>query len=61
MNYIKTYPNPKIRYHASDMVLYIDSDVTYLVAAKARIRIAVFYYVELLTATYLLTLIIIIN
>ena len=44
MDYVNTYPNPKIRYHASDMKLYIDSDAAYLVADKARSRIAGYYY-----------------
>ena len=33
-----------LRYHASNMHLHIDSDAAYLVAPKARSRIAGFYY-----------------
>ena len=25
LNYVTTYPNPKIRFYASDMVLHVDS------------------------------------
>jgi hypothetical protein len=30
LNYCNTQPETKIRYHASNMILYIDSDVSYL-------------------------------
>jgi hypothetical protein len=38
LNYCATHPNPKIRYHASDMALKIHSDASYLSAPKARSR-----------------------
>ena len=44
MNYLATYPNAKIRFYSMDMQLHIDSDAAYLVAPKARSRIAGFYY-----------------
>ena len=44
LDYLSTYPNAKIRYTASDMILYVDSDAAFLVAPKARSRVAGFYY-----------------
>ena len=44
MDYIATYPNCFIRYHASDMILSIDSDAAYLVLPGARSRIAGYYH-----------------
>ena len=46
MDYLHTYPNAYIRYHASDMILNIDSDAAYLVAPKARSRVAGYYYMS---------------
>jgi len=43
MDYAATYPNAKLRYFASDMVLHIDSDAAYLVQDNARSRIAGHY------------------
>ena len=45
-NYLATYPNAKIRYHASDMALYIDSDIAYLLLPKSRSRIVGYYYLS---------------
>ena len=44
MDYIATYPNAFIRYHASDMILNVDSDAAYLVLPNARSRIAGFFH-----------------
>ena len=44
LNYVATFPHVVLRYHASNMQLHIDSDAAYLVAPKARRRIAGFYY-----------------
>ena len=44
LDYLSTYPDAKIRFFASDMVLHIDSDAAYLVAPKARSRIAGYFY-----------------
>ena len=44
MDYVSTYPNAYIRYYASDMVLHVDSDAAYLVAPKARSRVAGYFY-----------------
>ena len=43
MDYAATYPNAKLRYFASDMVLHVDSDAAYLVQSNARSRIAGYY------------------
>ena len=43
LDYAATYQNAFIRYHASDMVLHVDSDAAYLVLPKARSRIAGYY------------------
>ena len=40
LDYAATYPNAKIRYHASDMILMTDTDAAYLVLPKARSRVA---------------------
>jgi hypothetical protein len=44
MDYLATYPNASIQYEASNMILHVDSDAAYLVAPKARSRIAGYYY-----------------
>jgi hypothetical protein len=36
LNYCRTYPDATLRYHASEMVLWIHSDASYLSASKAR-------------------------
>ena len=46
MDYVNTYPNAYIRYYASDMVLHIDSDAAYLVAPKARSRVAGYFHLS---------------
>ena len=40
MDYLWTFPNAKIRYTKSDMILHVDLDAAYLVMPKARSRIA---------------------
>ena len=44
MDYLWTYPNAKIRYTKSDMILHVDSDAAYLVMPKARSHIAGHFY-----------------
>ena len=46
MDYVHTYPNSYIRYKASDMILHIDSDAAYLVAPKARSRVAGYFHLS---------------
>ena len=41
-----THQNAVLRYHASDMILHVDSDAEYLVLPKARSRIAGHYYLS---------------
>jgi hypothetical protein len=36
LDYLATHPDATIRYHASDMVLYIHSDASYLLVSNAR-------------------------
>jgi hypothetical protein len=44
LDFATTYPNAKIRFHASDMQLYVDSDAAYLVQPNARSRYAGYFY-----------------
>jgi hypothetical protein len=46
MDYASTHPNAIIRYHASDMILHIDSDAAYLVLPNARSRYAGLYFLS---------------
>jgi hypothetical protein len=46
LNYAATHPDAKLRYHASGMILYIESDASYLSESKARSRIAGFHYLS---------------
>ena len=46
LDYTHTYPDPKIRYHASDMCLHLDSDAAYLFQPKARSRVTGHYYLS---------------
>ena len=43
LDYMSTYPNAKLRFHASNMVLQIDSDAAYLVLPGAKSRIPGYY------------------
>ena len=43
MDYAATYPDVKLRYFASNMVLHVDSDAAYLVQTGARSRVAGYY------------------
>eukprot|EP00957_Ditylum_brightwellii_P044425 3370924-Ditylum_brightwellii.AAC.1 len=38
LNYMATYPNAVVRFHASDMILHIHSDAAYMVLPEARLR-----------------------
>ena len=46
MDYCATHPSATIRFHASDMILYVDPDAAYLIAPGAKIRIAGYYYLR---------------
>ena len=44
LNYLATHPEAKIRFHASDMILNIHSDASYLSETRARSRLAGFFF-----------------
>ena len=44
MDYTASYPDAYIHFYASDMILQIDTDASYLVLPKTRSRIAGYYY-----------------
>jgi hypothetical protein len=44
LNYCNTHPETKIRYHASDMILYIHSDASYLSERESKSRARGFFY-----------------
>jgi hypothetical protein len=44
LNYCNTHPETKIRYHASDMILHIHSDASYLSEKESKIRAGGFFY-----------------
>jgi hypothetical protein len=44
LNYAATHPDAAVRFHASDMILYIHSDASYLSEPKARSRVGGFFY-----------------
>jgi hypothetical protein len=44
LDYMATHPMAKIRYRASDMVLNIHSDASYLSASKARSRAGRYFF-----------------
>ena len=46
MNFAATYPDVYIRYYASDMVLWVDSDAAYLVTPDSKSRISGYYYLS---------------
>ena len=46
LDYIVTYPNAKIWFYKSDMVLYIDSDAAYLGLLNAQSRFAGHFYLS---------------
>jgi hypothetical protein len=46
LDYLATHPDATIRYHASDMILNIHSDASYLSVSKARIRLGSLFFLE---------------
>jgi hypothetical protein len=46
LDYLATHPDATIRYHASDMILHIHSDASYLSVSNARSRLggSVFFW-----------------
>ena len=50
MDYLHTHPNTVVQFHASNMILYIESDAAYLVLPKSRSRVASIFYLSNATA-----------
>ena len=46
MDYAATYPNPKLRFYASDMVLHVDSDAAYLVMPNSKSWYTDYFYLS---------------
>ena len=46
LDYAATYPNAILRYKANDMVLYVDSDASYLTMPEERICYAGHFYLS---------------
>jgi hypothetical protein len=46
LNYAATHPDAKIRFQASDMILHIHSDASYLSETKARSRAGGYFYLS---------------
>jgi hypothetical protein len=44
LDYVATHPDATIRYHASDMILHIHSDVSYLSVSNARSRLGGLFF-----------------
>jgi hypothetical protein len=44
LDYLATHPDAKIRFHASEMILHIHSDASYLSVPKVRIRLGGLFY-----------------
>jgi hypothetical protein len=44
LDYLATHPDNSIRYHASDMILHIHSDASYLSVSHARSRLCELFY-----------------
>jgi hypothetical protein len=44
LNYCNTHPETKIRYHASDMILHIHSDASYLSENESKSRAGGLFY-----------------
>jgi hypothetical protein len=51
LNYCNTHPETKNRYHASDMILHIHSDASYISENEARSRAGGFFYTGNTTKT----------
>jgi hypothetical protein len=51
LNYCNTHPETKLRYHASDIILHIHSEASYLSENEARSRAGGFFYMVSSTKT----------
>jgi hypothetical protein len=52
MDFAATYPDAKVRFYASDMILHVDTDAAYLVLPKARSRVAGYFYLSSLPSLH---------
>ena len=50
MDYFHTHPNAVVRFHARNMILYIESDAAYLVLPQAHSHVASIFYLRNATA-----------
>jgi hypothetical protein len=55
LNYCATHPEATIRYHASEMILHVESDASYLSESKGRSRAAGLHYLSCRSPTPLVT------
>jgi hypothetical protein len=46
LDFAATHPQATVRFHASDMILHIDTDAAYLVMPNAKSRIAGYFYLS---------------
>ena len=46
LDFVATHPEATLRYHASDMILHVDSDAAYLVLPNAKSRIGGYFYLS---------------
>lgn len=46
LDYLAAYPDAKIRYTVSEIILHFDSDAAYVVAPNTRSREAGYFYYE---------------
>jgi hypothetical protein len=44
LDYAATHPDAKVRFHKSDMILYVHSDASYLSEPKAKSRVGGYFY-----------------
>jgi hypothetical protein len=51
LDYLATHPDATIRYHASDMILHIHSDASYLPVSNARSRLGGLSFLGRVTLT----------
>ena len=46
LNYCATHPDAQVRYHKSDMILWVESDASYLSVSKARSRAGGYFFLS---------------
>ena len=46
MDYLHTHPDTVVRFHASNMILYIEFDADYLVLPQARSHVASIFFLS---------------